>query len=248
VSGPPGLPESGRRPLWKRLLGLGCLALLGGMSASLHGALFLRFVPVPTSAVMVERQVGSWLSRSSTVAVEHRWVPLAQIAPCMPLAVVAAEDQNFTTHHGFDWEAIDRALDHNEKSRRKHGASTITQQTAKNLFLWSSRSWVRKGLEVYFTALLEATWPKRRILEVYLNIAEFGDGTYGVEAASRRFFGKSAQRLTPSEAALLAAVLPSPNRFRADAPSAYVRERQAWILQQMEQLGGEAALREVLEP
>jgi len=241
------LPETDRRSLSRRLARLAALALLAAMSAPIHAVLLTRFGPVPTSAFMVERRVASWFAPSSFAPTERRWVPLERIAPCMGLAVVAAEDQNFPTHHGFDWEAIDRAVDHNERSRRKHGASTITQQAAKNLFLWPSRSWVRKGFEVYFTVLMEGLWPKRRILEVYLNVAEFGEGVYGVEAASHRYFGKSAARLTPSEAALLAAVLPSPRRFRADAPSAYVRERQAWILQQMEQLGGEAYLKDVVE-
>ena len=161
----------------------------------------------------------------------------------MGVAVIAAEDQNFEDHFGFDWQAIEKAIAHNEHSRRKRGASTVSQQTAKNLFLWESRSWVRKGFEVYFTLLLETLWPKRRILEVYLNIVEFGDGVYGVEAASRKFFGRSAAALTPGQAALLAAVLPSPRRFRADAPSPYVRGRQEWILRQMRQLGGDQVVR-----
>jgi monofunctional biosynthetic peptidoglycan transglycosylase len=156
----------------------------------------------------------------------------------MGVAVIAAEDQNFPDHFGFDWKAIEKAVAHNERSRKKRGASTVSQQTAKNLFLWESRSWVRKGFEVYFTLLLEATWSKRRILEVYLNIVEFGDGVYGVEAASNKYFGKHAKALTQSEAALLAAVLPSPLRLRADAPSSYVRGRQDWILNQMRMLGG----------
>ena len=161
----------------------------------------------------------------------------------MGVAVIAAEDQNFEDHFGFDWEAIEKAIAHNEHSRKKRGASTVSQQTAKNLFLWESRSWARKGFEVYFTLLLEACWSKRRILEVYLNIVEFGDGVYGVEAASRKFFGRSAAALTSGQAALLAAVLPSPRRYRADAPSPYLRGRQEWILRQMRQLGGDQVVR-----
>ena len=161
----------------------------------------------------------------------------------MGAAVISAEDQNFADHFGFDWKAIEKAMAHNEHSKRKRGASTVSQQTAKNVFLCSSRSWVRKGLEVYFTLLIETLWSKQRILEVYLNSVEFGDGIFGVEAASRAYFGKAASRLKPSEAALLAAVLPNPHKFKVSSPSPYIRGRQAWILNQMRQLGGDAVVR-----
>ncbi len=203
-----------------------------------------RFVPVPTSGLMVQRRVESW-SSDKAYSSRHQWVPLEEIAPSLGVAVIAAEDQNFTDHFGFDWHAIEKAVQHNEHSRRKRGASTVSQQTAKNLFLWSSRSWTRKGLEAWFTLLLEAGWSKRRILEVYLNIVEFGDGVYGAEAAARTYFGKPAKRLTPSEAALLAAVLPNPRKFKANAPSEYIRGRQAWILNQMRQLGGDQVVKEL---
>jgi monofunctional biosynthetic peptidoglycan transglycosylase len=157
--------------------------------------------------------------------------------------VVAAEDQNFPRHWGFDFESILDALQQQGRRRRLRGASTITQQVARNLFLWSGRSYVRKGLEAYFTLLLELLWPKRRILEVYLNIAEFGDGTYGVAAAAQRFFGKRPTDLQGQEAALLAAVLPNPARLHVRNPSAYVRERAGWIEEQMAHLGGPAYLR-----
>jgi monofunctional biosynthetic peptidoglycan transglycosylase len=202
----------------------------------------LRFLPVPFTALMVERQVNSWFD-SAPYQTRHTWVPLEEIAPCMGVAVIAAEDQNFAEHFGFDWQAIEKAMAHNEHSRRKRGASTVSQQAAKNLFLWESRSWVRKGCEVYFTLLLETVWPKRRILEVYLNSVEFGDGVFGVEAASRKFFGKPARALGPMEAALLAAVLPNPRKYRVEDPSPYVRGRQAWIHNQMRQLGGEAVVK-----
>lgn len=201
-----------------------------------------RFVPVPTSGLMVQRRVESWSSDRPYTA-RHSWVPLEEIAPSLGLAVIAAEDQTFPEHFGFDWQAIEKAVQHNERSRRKRGASTVSQQTAKNLFLWSSRSWTRKGLEAWFTLLMEAGWPKRRILEVYLNIVEFGDGIYGAEAAARSFFGKPAKGLSASEAALLAAVLPNPHKFHANAPSEYLRGRQAWILGQMRQLGGAQVVR-----
>ena len=203
-----------------------------------------RFVPVPTSGLMVQRRLEAWSAGKPSVS-RHTWVPLDQISPSLGVAVIAAEDQNFTDHFGFDWQAIEKAVQHNEHSRRKRGASTVSQQTAKNLFLWSSRSWTRKGLEAWFTLLIEVGWSKKRILEVYLNIVEFGDGIYGAEAAARTFFGKPAKRLTPSEAALLAAVLPNPHRFHANAPSEYIRGRQAWILSQMRQLGGEQVVKDL---
>ena len=174
----------------------------------------------------------------------YQWVGWNRVAPWAPLAAVAAEDQRFAGHRGFDLASIQDALDDYERGRRLRGASTISQQVAKNLFLWSGRSYVRKGLEAYFTTLIEALWPKRRILEVYVNIAEMGDGVFGVEAASQRFFRKSASKLRSDEAALLAAVLPNPRRFRADRPSAFIAGRQASILRQMEQLGGTAYLKQ----
>jgi monofunctional biosynthetic peptidoglycan transglycosylase len=217
---------------------LACLVL------SILPVLVFRFAPVPVSGLMVQRRIESWSGGKPYVS-RHRWVPLEEISPNLGAAVIAAEDQNFTEHFGFDWQAIEKAVQHNEHSRRKRGASTLSQQTAKNLFLWNSRSWTRKGLEAWFTLLIEADWPKRRILEVYLNIVEFGDGIYGAEAAARTYFGKPAARLTPAEAALLAAVLPNPRKFRANAPSDYVRGRQAWILNQMRQLGGPQLIKDL---
>ena len=230
------------KPFWKRWLqrlGWLVLAFVGGSVAL---ALLFRFVPVPFTALMVERRLIA-MAGDTPYEASHQWVPLEDIGPNMGLAVIAAEDQNFPEHYGFDWQAIEKAMAHNEHSRRKRGASTVSQQTAKNLFLWESRSWVRKGFEVYFTVLLETVWSKRRILEVYLNSVEFGDGVFGVEAASRKFFGKPARALGPMDAALLAAVLPNPRRYRADRPSAYVRGRQAWIHTQMQNLGGVGLVR-----
>jgi monofunctional biosynthetic peptidoglycan transglycosylase len=220
------------------------MVFLACLLSSVGAVVLFRFVPVPVSALMVERRVQSWFSDKPYRA-RHRWVPLERIAPAMGVAVIAAEDQNFEDHFGFDWQAIEKAMAHNEHSRKKRGASTLSQQTAKNLFLWESRTWARKGLEVYFTLLLETFWSKRRILEVYLNSVEFGDGVYGVEAASRKFFGRSAGALNSGQAALLAAVLPSPRRYRADAPSGYVRGRQEWILRQMRMLGGNQVMKEL---
>lgn len=199
--------------------------------------LLLRWVPPFCSALMIENRIASWFTAGDYTA-RYDWVPMEKISPNMGVAVAAAEDQQFADHFGFDVKAIEKAMVYNEKHRKTRGASTISQQTAKNLFLWSDRSWVRKGFEVYFTLLIETLWPKERILEVYLNIVEFGDGIYGVEAAAQYFFHKSAKQITASEAALLAAVLPNPHRLRVGQPSDYVRKRQAWILNQMNQLGG----------
>ena len=204
------------------------------------GIALFSILPVPFSAVMLERQIGAWLSGDFHYVAHSDWVGMDEISPWMGLAAIAAEDQKFPEHWGFDVSAIEKALAHNERQEnRVRGASTLSQQTAKTLFLWDGRSWLRKGLEAGLTVGIETVWSKKRILTVYLNIAEFGEGTFGVEAASRRYFHKPASKLTASEAALLAAVLPNPIRFRADAPSGYVRSRQAWILRQMRQLGGE---------
>lgn len=198
-------------------------------------------MPVPFSAVMVERQFSAWFSGDFSYVAHSDWVSMDEISPWMGLAVIAAEDQKFPDHWGFDVTAIEKAIAHNERNEnRVRGASTLSQQTAKNLFLWDGRSYLRKGLEAGLTLGMEVVWTKRRILAVYLNIAEFGDGVFGVEAASQRYFHKPASRLTASEAALLAAVLPNPIRFKANAPSGYVHQRQQWILRQMRQLGGES--------
>lgn len=205
------------------------------------GIALFSVVPVPFSAVMVERQIGAWLQGDFGYVAHSDWVSMDEISPWMGLAVIAAEDQTFPDHWGFDVAAIEKALSHNERNENRiRGASTLSQQTVKNLFLWDGRSWLRKGLEAGLTVGVETVWSKKRILTVYLNIAEFGDGVFGVEAAAQRYFGKPASRLTQSEAALLAAVLPNPLHFKAAAPSGYVRSRQAWILRQMRQLGGES--------
>ena len=234
---------SGKKKSWWRR-GLAVLGWLGAafLGSTVLAVLLFRWIPIPFSALMVQRRVQSWSSEKAYTA-RHHWVSLDDIAPSMGVAVIAGEDQNFPDHFGFDWKAIEKAVEHNEKSRRKRGASTVSMQAAKNLFLWETRSWLRKGFEAYFTLLIETGWSKKRILEVYLNIVEFGDGIFGVEAASRTFFGKPAKRLTPSEAALLAAVLPNPHKYHANAPSDYVRGRQEWILGQMRQLGGDQVVK-----
>jgi monofunctional biosynthetic peptidoglycan transglycosylase len=200
------------------------------LSASVLAVLLLRWMPPPTTAFMLEAEHRP---------VHQTWVPWARIAPAARLAVVASEDQKFPAHWGFDFQAIDEAYAHNRQHRRIRGASTISQQTAKNLFLWLGRSYFRKGLEAYFTLLLEAAWPKRRILEVYLNIAQFGPDVFGLEEAAQRYFGKPAAHLSVHEAALLASVLPDPEKMSAARPSAYVDERADEVEEQMRLLGSD---------
>lgn len=194
-----------------------------------------RFVPVPITPLMVIRCVEQ-KQDGKDMKLKKDWVSYDEISPALPLAVVAAEDQLFLDHYGFDFNAIEKALKNNEKkSKRKKmkGASTISQQTAKNVFLWPSRTWVRKGFEVYFTGLIEVFWSKQRILEVYLNVVEMGDGVYGAEAAARHHFKKSAAKLSRSEAAAIAACLPNPRKWSASKPTGYISGRQAWILRNM---------------
>ena len=190
-----------------------------------------RWVPVPVTAFMINERLAD--AEPAPLHQRHDWVPWARISRNAAVAVIASEDQKFLRHDGFDFDAIGKAVTEAQRGRRLRGASTISQQVAKNLFLWPGQSWVRKGLEVWFTVWIEFLWPKQRILEVYLNSAQFGRGIWGVEAASRAYFGKDAARLTRPDAALLAAVLPSPTRYRVVNPGPYMRDRQTWILHQM---------------
>ena len=231
-----------RRPLWRRVARGTLWLLAAAVALSWLCVLALRFVPPLTSAFMLERRVAALTHGERTFTLKYQWMPFGKVSPELPIALVAGEDQKFPSHHGFDLQAIADALDDAEEGERLRGASTISQQTAKNLFLWGGRSFVRKGLEAYFTVLLELTWPKRRILEVYLNIAEFGDGIYGAEAAAQQFFHKSAAQLTAHEAALLATALPNPKKLHPDHPSAYVARHAEWIERQVRQLGGPAYL------
>jgi monofunctional biosynthetic peptidoglycan transglycosylase len=175
------------------------------------------------------------LAEGKSLKMKHHWVPLNKISPSLPMAVMASEDAKFLKHHGFDYQAIEHAAERNRKhpEKRKLGASTISQQTAKNVFLWPGRSWVRKGFEVYFTALIELMWPKERIMEVYLNSIEMGDGIYGADAVAEEHFGTDAQNLTKAQCALIAATLPNPRKFSSKNPSAYMRKRQARIMREM---------------
>lgn len=191
-----------------------------------------RWLPIPVTPLMINRVVEN-LFEGHPIAIRYRWVPRSEISDRMENAVIASEDWKFYEHKGFDWPAIEKAMKHNAKSGRIRGASTISQQTAKNVFLWSSRSWIRKGLEAYFTVLIETLWTKERIMECYLNVVELGDGIYGVGAASEAYFKKTPAKLSSSEAALLAAVLPNPRRFQVAHPSPYIRFRQTMIQRRM---------------
>jgi monofunctional glycosyltransferase len=202
----------------------------------------LRFVHPYTSAFMLRERLEAQRTHDTHNQTRYEWVDYRRISPHVALAVIAAEDQQFPFHHGFDVKSIKEAEKTNEEGGRLRGASTISQQLAKNLFLWPGKSYLRKGLEAWFTVLLETLWPKERILETYLNVVQFGPGVYGVEAASRLYFHTSAANLTPADAALLAAVLPNPDRLHVDRPSRYVLERREWILGQMRMLGGDEFL------
>jgi monofunctional biosynthetic peptidoglycan transglycosylase len=231
-----------RKGLLARLLRGVLLALATWVAVTVATVVALRWVNPPTTAFMLRDRIGAVLGGEEGYEFKHEWRDWDRISPNAALAVVAAEDQKFPWHRGFDLEQIDKALADRERGRRVRGASTISQQVAKNLFLWPGQSWFRKGLEAVITVLIELAWPKQRILEVYLNVAEFGRGTWGVQAASRRYFGRDADRLTKSQAALLAAVLPAPKRYSVASPGPYVRKRQRWIERQMAALGGPSYL------
>jgi len=198
----------------------------------------LRFLPVWVTPLMVIRCFQQ-VSEGRSLKLSHDWEPLENISPSLPVAVMASEDARFLEHHGFDYKAIEHAAKRNREhpEKRKLGASTISQQTAKNVFLWPGRSWTRKGFEAYFTVLIEVLWPKQRIMEVYLNSIEMGEGIYGAQAVAEEHFGKDAKDLTRSECALIAATLPNPRKFSSKSPSAYMLKRQSRILKEMKYVG-----------
>ncbi len=214
------------RPILRRILRLLTASLLAIIVVSVLPVLALRWVDPPTTAFML-------LQPDSVADVSYEWRDRDAISTNLAWAVIAAEDQKFLQHHGFDLESIRDAVDEYRAGEGLRGASTITQQVAKNLFLWPDQNLLRKGIEAYLTVLIELCWTKERILEVYLNIAELGPGLFGAEAAAQTLFGRAANELSTSQAALLAAVLPSPKRFDAADPSPYLRDRQRWILRQM---------------
>ncbi len=204
--------------------------LLGFVIISFVSTLIFRFVPIPFTPLMIIRYF-----EMEEGKIDKDWKSLDEIGKNMPLAVVTAEDQKFAEHFGFDMEAIEKAMKYNEKHKGKKvkGASTISQQTAKNVFLWPGRSWIRKGLEVYFTFVIEICWSKDRIIEVYLNVIEMGPGVYGAEAAAQYYFNKSSINLTKKEAAAIAAILPNPIRWSASRPTPYIIKKRNWIVRHM---------------
>ncbi|MBE0571497.1 MAG: monofunctional biosynthetic peptidoglycan transglycosylase [Ignavibacteriaceae bacterium] len=210
---------------------------------SIFSVLLLKWINPQTTSIMIQRKVEALVLWNDRQMIAYEWFSYDDISKQMALAVVAAEDQNFPFHFGFDFEQIEKAFEQHERGRRLRGASTITQQVAKNLFLWEGRSFIRKGFEVYFTVLIELLWSKERILEVYLNIIETGDMIFGVGAASQIYFKKLPGKLTRSQAALLTATIPNPKRFSAKRPSGYILRRQNWILGQMSSLGGTSYLK-----
>ena len=210
--------------LWRTLLTFFILSILS--------VVVYRWVPVPITPLMLIRDVEQF-KNGQGIIMEHDWVPLEDISPKLQLAVVCSEDQNYLKHFGFDIGAIKKAIAENQKGKRIRGGSTITQQTSKNVFLWQGRSYLRKGLEAWFTLLIEVVWSKERIMEVYLNSIEMGNGIYGAEAASQHWFHKSAKKLTKDEAAAIAAILPNPLRLKANPANSYITNRKAWIKQQM---------------
>jgi monofunctional biosynthetic peptidoglycan transglycosylase len=204
------------------------------LGSTILAVVALRFLPVYFTPLMFIRCYEQ-MTEGKSLKMKHHWVPLNKISPSLPMAVMASEDAKFLKHHGFDYQAIEHAAERNRKhpEKRKLGASTISQQTAKNVFLWPGRSWVRKGFEVYFTALIELMWPKERIMEVYLNSIEMGDGIYGADAVAEEHFGTDALSLTKAQCALIAATLPNPRKFSSKNPSGYMLKRQARIMREM---------------
>lgn len=216
------------RFFWRLFLGL--------ILFSLFLVFLYKWVPVKLTPLMVIRSIESY-QNGSEIRINHNWEPIENISKNLQLAVICSEDQNFLIHNGFDLKAIEKAIENNKKGKRVKGGSTISQQTAKNVFLWPERSWLRKGLEVYFTFLIEHIWGKERIMEVYLNSIEMGNSIYGAEAASQYWFKKSTSKLSPSEAASIAAILPNPRKYKARPASNYIQSRVNWIVKQMGYFG-----------
>lgn len=222
----------------KRLPKIILRIILGFIIVSIFIVLLLKWLNPITSSIMIQRKIEAVVTFKERQMIAYQWFSYDDISKQMALAVVAAEDQNFPNHFGFDFEQIEKAIEQHNRGRKLRGASTITQQVAKNLFLWEGRSFIRKGFEAYFTVLIELLWSKERILEVYLNIIETGDMIFGVGAASQIYFKKLPSKLNRGQAALITATIPNPNRFSVKRPSGYVLRRQGWILGQMSSLGG----------
>ncbi|WP_309640076.1 monofunctional biosynthetic peptidoglycan transglycosylase [Flavobacterium sp.] len=220
----------------KKILRIIGKVLLWFFVISILSVFIFKWVPIPSTPLMVTRAIGNKLDGDDMVC-SHDWVPIEEISTNLQKAVIASEDANFLTHHGFDFKAIQKAMEGNEKGKKLKGGSTISQQTAKNVFLWQGRSYIRKGLEAYFTVLIELIWGKERIMEVYLNSIEMGNGVYGAEAASKYWYRKSAVDLTKNEAAGIAAILPNPRKFKATNSSSYINRRKGRIVKHMSYVG-----------
>ncbi len=199
---------------------------------SVGSTILFRWLPVPLTPLMIIRCIEQ-KGDGKSMTLKHDWVSLDEISPKLQLAVVCSEDQNYLKHYGFDWGAIEKAMKSNDSGKKIRGGSTISQQTAKNVFLWPGRSYIRKGFEAYFTLLIETFWSKERIMEVYLNSIEMGNGIYGAEAAAQFWFKKSAAKLNKDESSAIAAILPNPLKYVANPPSAYISKRKAWVKKQM---------------
>jgi monofunctional biosynthetic peptidoglycan transglycosylase len=223
----------------KKIFRLLLILLAALFFSSFCYTLYLRWFPPFTTPLMLMRVTGKSDPQYQISGISSQWINYSRLSSNMKLAVITSEDQRFSTHSGFDYEAIEKAIKHNRRSKRVRGASTISQQVAKNVFLWPGRSYLRKGLEVYFTVMIEALWPKERILEMYLNVIETGNGVFGVQAAARKYFHEDASALSPAQAALIAAVLPNPRLYNAAKPSSYIRHKQAWIQREMKEIGKE---------
>jgi monofunctional biosynthetic peptidoglycan transglycosylase len=213
-------------------------AILFFFISTITVTILYRFINPPVTFLMIQRVVEQWRNSKET-RMTKEWKDLKDISSSLPTAVVASEDQLFLEHWGFDFKSIEKAYESNQKKKRRtvRGASTISQQVAKNVFLWPGRSWIRKGLEVYFTVLIEVLWDKERIMEVYLNVIETGDGLYGAEAAAQKYFKRSAKKLSRNQSAMIAAILPNPLKYSAIKPSPYIKKRQQWILRNMDYIG-----------
>jgi len=212
---------------------------------SIFSVLLLRWINPPSTSFMLQRQYQAWENSEESLELRHDWVSWSQISPAIKIAAITSEDQSFARHWGIDLSSIRKAINEYEQGQDLRGASTITQQVAKNLFLWPASSYLRKGIEVYFALLIEILWSKERILEMYLNIVEFGDGIYGVEAAAQHFFDTSAADLSKWQSALMVTALPAPKRYDLAKPSQYMLERRTWVLRYMNFLGNERYLKKL---
>jgi len=222
--------------MFKRVCRFLLKAMIWFFGVSIALVVVFKFVPIPFTPLMVIRAIENKIDGNDMVC-SHDWEPIDNISVNLQKAVIASEDARFLTHKGFDFDAIQKAMENNEKGKKLKGGSTISQQTAKNVFLWQGRSYFRKGLEAYFTVLIEIIWGKERIMEVYLNSIEMGDGVYGAEAATQYWYRKECSNLTKIEAAGIAAILPNPRKFKASNSSAFINARKARIVKRMRQVG-----------